>query len=423
MKKIYLLLAFILPITLQSCLKDEKNLFAESASDRLNNALVEYKELLSSSDNGWIMHYYAEKNQSYGGYNLLLQFTDDQVVAYGEISGSASSNDTSLYKVTNDDGAVLTFDTYNEIIHYFATPSANNPDALQGDYEFKFIGKSDDRKTIYLKGKKSSNYFSLSKLDESPESYLTKVLTMSDNFSAPSYEIEINGVLASCSVSNHTISFSYAGDDESIVTERLSFCFTPTGFDLYEPKMIGGSEISSFLYNSDSEIFKSTTGNVVIKRVIPPISEQLLIGKWYFAFSEMGSFGKTYWDYTKLNGLDPIGEELEYAYLGPASDGSFAFNFSSSGYTGSLIYDATIVSENQITLQFALSGLGNGVWYYNNAKFNYLINPISLSTARTFTITADDYKSPTWVKIVEDANPTANYFVLYKTPIYYPFNK
>lgn len=105
---------------------------------------------------------------------------------------------------------------------------------------------------------------------------------------------------------------------------------------------------------------------------------------------------KAYWDYTKANGLDAIEEELYYAYLGTYTNGQYGFCFGSAAgssvYTGLLVYQAALIGENQVKLTFALSGAGDGVWYYSNAAFSYLINPVGTPTGKTFTLTTDDIK-------------------------------
>lgn len=82
--------------------------------------------------------------------------------------------------MTNDQGPVLTFDTYNDLMHLFATPSSENYEAYHGDFEFVVDSIGDD--AIKVHGKKTGNIFYFRKLETSPEEYINKVQKMEDNF-------------------------------------------------------------------------------------------------------------------------------------------------------------------------------------------------------------------------------------------------
>ena len=57
----YFLLALV-TLSAPSCLKDSKTIFDKSPAERLDEAVRVNKELLESSAEGWIMHYYAGKD-------------------------------------------------------------------------------------------------------------------------------------------------------------------------------------------------------------------------------------------------------------------------------------------------------------------------------------------------------------------------
>ena len=156
-------MAAVLGLTLQSCLMEEKQLFDKSPAERMDAYLSEYNALLESSENGWLLEYYAEEDQSYGGYPYILKFAEGQVTAYFQLADDLEEAKTSYYKVTSDDGPVLTFDTYNEYIHFFATPDIDNYQAYEGDYEFRILDKNEDSSEITIQGKRTGNYMKLRK--------------------------------------------------------------------------------------------------------------------------------------------------------------------------------------------------------------------------------------------------------------------
>jgi hypothetical protein len=68
-----------------------------------------------------------------------------------------------------------------------------------------------------------------------------------------------------------------------------------------------------------------------------------------------------------------------------------------------------------------MKGLGDGVWYHNNAGFAYALEPFGYSTSRTFTLEADSETSPTYIIMTEEGNPT-NQITLSANEILWPFD-
>jgi hypothetical protein len=101
--------------------------------------------------------------------------------------------------------------------------------------------------------------------------------------------------------------------------------------------------------------------------------------------------------------------------------GHFGFQFISSGYGGSLDFIYALEGEDMITLQFAMVGAGDGVWYHNNANFAYALFPFGYSSPRTFVLTADDNKNPSQITMTEVGN-TRNTITLFAAQIAYPFD-
>ena len=134
----------------------------------------------------------------------------------------------------------------------------------------------------------------------------------------------------------------------------------------------------------------------------------------------MGAEGQYYFDLMKKK-VTALGEEVQYAFIGSMLYGSFGFNFISSGYGGVLNLAYALEGEDVITLQFAKTGAGNGVWYHNNAGMNYPLYAVGYSSPRTFKLTADDMKNPTQITMTEVGNE-AHWMTLFAAQIAYPFN-
>ena len=153
-KVIYGLVLLFVTLSFQSCLHDEKNLFSDSASERMDKAVTVDQQMLESSSNGWVLNYYPGEDYSEGGYAYLVKFKNGKVTMASEFSGSDSTF-TSDYAMVKDQGPVLTFNTYNPIMHWLSEASISNINTYQGDYEFVVSKATED--SIVMTGKKWGN--------------------------------------------------------------------------------------------------------------------------------------------------------------------------------------------------------------------------------------------------------------------------
>ena len=246
----------LLTFTLQSCSNKEEEIFEESPSVRLQALMDKTQATLISSENGWVMDYFPDRDLSYGGFLYILKFNKQSVEAYCELSDDLSESIESLYKLSNDDGAVLSFDSYNEFLHFFATPSSGRYEAYDGDFEFKIMKVEDD--LITLKGKRSGNTIYLHRLKEEPVQYLEKCVETSENIFAPKASGTYGGTAIEALVD----------PDVRYITIYLNggeygqyFLPTPTGVRFVEPLEINGATISELSYNNIKFIFSGTDSN------------------------------------------------------------------------------------------------------------------------------------------------------------------
>ena len=106
-KNIFIYLLLALPLMLTSCLKDQEDVFSESASARTVKYLENAKKVLTSSNNGWVLNYYPDRDLSYGGYVYTLKFGQENVEVFSELASDVEPSKTSLYTLKNEDGPVL----------------------------------------------------------------------------------------------------------------------------------------------------------------------------------------------------------------------------------------------------------------------------------------------------------------------------
>lgn len=272
-------------IAAQSCLKDQKDIFEESYSERVSNFMEGVQKVLESQENGWIMRTYPGVDQAYGGYAFYVKFKDGQVTAMCELDPEFS--ETSYYKITSDNAPVLSFDVHNTVLHYFSTPSSGAYEAMGGDFEFSIKNYSGEKVTLV--GKRSGNNCDLYPFDSelTPEEYLKAVYDMSENVLAATVSGIIGGkeVNGEVDLDSRCITFKYYDPEEAeriaaenpsedeeeeeeseeekgYVTKAMPFMYTPNGIRAYKPIKIAGNTLDDFMYHSENNIFSNGVFNL-----------------------------------------------------------------------------------------------------------------------------------------------------------------
>lgn len=262
MKKNLYLLLLIPFFTLQSCVKDEEDVFDASAAERIANALKEYKVTLSAASNGWLLEYYPEKEHAVGGYNLICRFSEDGKVRVASEMPTENhmAGDTvvSEYELIADQGPVLTFNTYNELIHYFTEPhGSSDVDGLAGDYEFIVMSVTPDR--FVLKGKRGGNKLVMTRLADQVDwqEYIGSVAAMEKTSFFGNYHFIVGSdTIGKAILDERTLNLTY-GENKEV----LSFVVTPTGIKLYEPFEYGSVKMENFSWDADKEAYVCTDNN------------------------------------------------------------------------------------------------------------------------------------------------------------------
>lgn len=270
MRKKHILLAILmaLPMLLTtSCLKDQEDVFDKSSSARMSDYLKSYNDLLKSAENGWALEYYAgiPDDVEYGGWVYALKFNGSSVEVYSDHAGDPSQPVSSLYKMTNDDGPVLAFDTYNELMHMFATPTPSDYEAYGGDHEFIIMGVNDAKTEITLKGKRSGYTMYLRKLDKTPAEYMANIVKMENTITLTNFVG--SGAGANINYDSHSIFLGpeeqynrYVDNDVTMTEDEIKECtrmfiVTETGIRLYSPVTINGKEVQNLTYDIENRTF------------------------------------------------------------------------------------------------------------------------------------------------------------------------
>ncbi len=287
-----ILAAAAVMLSLTSCLKDQADVFDVPSSQRMQNYLENVRKVLQEPENGWILSYYP--GAAYASCYMGVKFEAQQVTAYGQ--DAPETPVTSGYKLTTDDGAVLSFDTYNSVLHYYATSDASHYQARGGDFEFDIMDVAESR--ITLRGKRSGNFCYLDKASKPISEFLVDALAAEENLNIVSFAGEVTGglVVGFLDAASHTLSIGRKGA-ETIEMLNARYVVVPTGQEgsaaihFNEPFTFQGVTFEDFVYEEDPENpAKGTlTGSgITFKKVVPDgyVPYNQYLGKWNLVCDE-----------------------------------------------------------------------------------------------------------------------------------------
>ena len=295
-------LATLLALCAQSCLFEQEDVFDRASSLRLQEAMDKTAEILRSQPKGWYMELYPQSEQGYGGYVFTCKFVGDTVTVHTELDEPGNAI-TSYWRMTNDNGPVLTFDTYNEYIHYFSTPSSSNYEGFEGEFQFMVLEASPDE--VKMRGSKTGNTIILRALTMDPVEYITKVQAVDESLIMTGLSGDVNGnkVTGVIDTDYRQIDFTLPKSalptkaDETASTDTtitVAYCLTDSGFRLYSPLEVNNSEMTNFTLNEDSSLSSKEIAGVSFDAVFPEgwRSYNSFAGNYIFQFYNY--YGGTY---------------------------------------------------------------------------------------------------------------------------------
>ena len=311
----------------QSCLKSYVEYFDNSSAERITAYLSDLDDMLGGEQYGWRMEYFVgNEDGDFGGINIALKFDSDK----GEVTAMSEENETdtytSHYVLTTDSGPVLSFDTYNPILHKYGTASPDYYEGRGGDYQFFIIGYDKETKVVNLKGKRNGKFCSLHPLSESIESFNARMYDHSRNFYVGTFDgfIGDKKVTGDIDVNNRQfIAYEMEAYTDSegktqydvAETRSVPYILTDSGLRFYEPLEIYGMKFEELDYNFDmattDTLFVSRVNNISFKGHIPVdwLPYDFFAGDYVLAYGSSGE--------TRLNiSLIPTGDRQTFRIKG-----------------------------------------------------------------------------------------------------------
>lgn len=231
--------------SLQSCNDYEEVFHNESAATRMSNYLTKAKTVLTSSEKGWVFDYYPHKERVLGGYTYTVKFKGDEVEGQIELKPGAKIKST--YAMVVGNGPELSFDTYNKWLHLFATPSSEQYEGLNGDFEFVIDSIGEDVMKVH--GNRCQNVMFLRRLKEDATTYLQKVEQVSRNFLLSASKGTIGGKPIEVEYNTKQRQIAFYADGKEIASSAYSY--TDKGLRLYLPIEINGVTVHELTYNAE----------------------------------------------------------------------------------------------------------------------------------------------------------------------------
>ena len=420
MKKLYKMLYMAAAVLLAAaCSPEEDDIFSDSSANRADAAIAADMQVLTGAANGWLMEYYPEASQTYGGYNILLSFSEDgRVTVAGDIVSDPTATATSLFSVKQSAGIVLSFDTYNEIFHVFSAPGnsdgGGNGYGLEGDYDFLILEATPQQ--VKLKGKKSGSYAVLTPMEGDWATYIQEVQAAEAAMLAAQYNITDGTNSATASVNYRNMTINYMEGEEAL-SMPAPFIVTLTGIKFYEPITLWGQTISGFTYDFANDSFTANEqANITMKREIPPINQTFITGNWFMTYESMGSFAQA--AYARLQpALAANGIQWGYIFLGDMLLDKFGFNIVDNTTSPTVFpYDYQLIGDDQVLFYWNGTGAGNATLYYSQLGISPVLDVFGNYAPRTFTLTTDDPESPTEITLTDNAEPS-NVITMYAAQV------
>ncbi len=420
MNKIKYILVCICVLLMYNCTTEEKDIFEATPAERINEALKSNLTLLTDATNGWIMEYYA--NPTSAGYPLIVKFNISGSATFAAKSeltkNKAYETDSSLFEIIADYGPVLTFNTFNKVLHRFSNPEGTGLEGfgLEGDYEF-IIMKSEINKII-LKGKKYGATVILNKIITpiSWTQYYTDLEKMDDTLfgnNAPDFSLTIGSSIYKFSKGSNHI-FSITKISPNFTPILAPFIVTTTGIKLYAPLELEGTKIQHLTLNNDKSALISIEDENV--KISGPEDLALYFNSniinWKIIPEKISSNFKTHYDalvQSIISKYDGKNINLFLKYYSTRNTFVLSLSFLENNILKEGNIDLTITQNAKNSLLIVNKGNGDtdGNKYYTEVQgFREIATLLSTS----FSVSSEIKINPQEIKIIKktDANTWIN---------------
>lgn len=282
---IYCGIAATLSTAFTSCRFEDDDYFSESAALRIEHQGEELRNQLVSAPDGWIMQFFCASDVAqFEGFNLFARFEDNGKVTMASDhrllrDGKANTytEASSPYEILNEDGLVLAFNVWNDVLTPFSDPVAywaapNNilkdGEGMHGDYNFVIMSRNENE--VIMRGERYQAQVRLVKCDRPWKQYIDDVKAMKAKIT--------NTIINDYYVTNgsRTLYFQGVRNGKFLYTDNLdkakaikvdsvACVFTPNGLRLERKDSIGGNKFQELTLSEDNTCLQSEDGLVKVR--------------------------------------------------------------------------------------------------------------------------------------------------------------
>lgn len=264
------------------CRFEDEDYFDQPAAQRIETATEAIQQTLVSAPNGWVMQYFTGTDEI-EGFNLFAKFEDSQKVTLAgnhkylrDGNANKYTEYASLYEILKEDGPVLAFNTWNDILTPLvdpvdpsAAPGAlvKDGEGMKGDHNLVVLSYGSDE--VMLRGERHSARVRLIPCPGTWEEYIeatNKLKNYIANSTVTNYYVT-NGTdtLYFKNLRNGTFTYCERVVDP-LFPSTINCVFTPQGFRLHHQNGIGENEtkFQEFTMAADSTCLVSENDSVKV---------------------------------------------------------------------------------------------------------------------------------------------------------------
>lgn len=267
---------------LTSCEFEQEDFFDEPAALRIESTNADIKaKLVAGSNNGWLIQYFVAgtDEMTFEGFNLFGKFYETgKVTLSGNHrflrNGNAGkyTEYTSYYEMLKEEGSVLAFNTWNDILTVFVDPVSpsfapnnivNDGEGMHGDDRLVMQSYSDDY--MVFRGERHGAKAYFIKLDRSPEQYVLDINELKSrvaNSVVTEYMLAATDTTVYLSGLNRGYFEVVDRLDDPLQSSTQACVFTPDGFRMEHPFALKSDTVQTFTV--DAATTKLTSGNATL---------------------------------------------------------------------------------------------------------------------------------------------------------------
>lgn len=299
-----------------SCTFEQEDYFDESASLRITHTNEQIKDRLvtqsSEGNYGWVIQYFVAGTDNYDfeGFNLFGRFYADNKVTLASNhrylrNGNANkyTEYSSNYEMLAEEGPVLSFNTWNDILTVFEDPVdpqsapgslVSNGEGMNGDHNL--VLSSYDDACITFHGERHGARIRFIPCDRPWEEYIAATAKTKSDIAT--------STITSYYVTNGTDTMYFAGlnkgyfsycdrVNDPLVSSTLSCVFTPTGFRLHRENNLNGVKFQEFHMAADSTCLLSEDDSVRVVALWDNYIVNVRNATWNFDLEQLTSAQKS----------------------------------------------------------------------------------------------------------------------------------